>query len=349
MSEKKLDTQELKRALSKIQHPELKKDIISLGMLQGVETSGDETLLLLKTPNPDRRIQIGLEASIRQSVSKLDGLGKLKIKFEVDPNMQLDDSNRIPGVKRVIAVGSGKGGVGKSTVTVNMAATAAAMGKKVGILDADIYGPSVGKMFGVDGRVALKAEEDRIFPLEKEGMKLISFSFLMNENQAVVWRGPMLGKAVEQFLYDIVWDELDYLFVDLPPGTGDVHLSLAQLIDLNGSVIVTTPQKVATLDASRASNMFTQVKVPILGIIENMSEFICPNCGHASPIFSQGGGKTLADSLQTKYLGGLPLVMEVMKSGEEGRPYVLQYPDSPVAEAYRDIFASLESEAAAWD
>ncbi|MBE8432525.1 P-loop NTPase, partial [Leptospira interrogans serovar Pomona] len=158
-----------------------------------------------------------------------------------------------------------------------------------------------GKMFGVNGRVALKAEEDKIYPLIKDGIKLISFSFLIDEKQPVIWRGPMLGKAVEQFLYDIVWDELDYLFIDLPPGTGDVQRSLAQLIDLDGALIVTTPQSVALLDATRASAMFSQVKVPVLGVVENMSEFICPKCGHVSAIFSKGGGRKLADSSETSF------------------------------------------------
>ncbi|EKN95550.1 Mrp/NBP35 family ATP-binding protein [Leptospira interrogans] len=344
-----IETIKIQRELTKIKHPELKKDIVSLGMIGSLDIQEGETNILLKTPNQDRRIQIGLEAQIRQVLTKLEGIGKVKIKFEVDPKLVLDDSNKIPGVKNVIAIGSGKGGVGKSTVTVNIAAMAASLGYKVGILDADIYGPSVGKMFGINGRVALKAEEDKIYPLEKDGLKLISFSFLIDEKQPVVWRGPMLGKAVEQFLYDIVWDELDYLFIDLPPGTGDVQLSLAQLIDLNGVVIVTTPQSVALLDATRASAMFSQVKVPILGIVENMSEFICPKCGHASAIFSKGGGQKLAESSETSFLGGIPLTMEIMNAGEDGKPAILKDKNGSVYQAYKIIFDKLNEEIKKWE
>ncbi|URD71258.1 Mrp/NBP35 family ATP-binding protein [Leptospira borgpetersenii] len=344
-----IEAAKIQRELTKVKHPELKKDIVSLGMIGSLDIQEGETNILLKTPNQDRRVQIGLEAQIRQILTKLEGIGKVKIKFEVDPKLVLDDSNKIPGVLNVIAIGSGKGGVGKSTVTVNLAAIAVSLGYKVGILDADIYGPSIGKMFGVNGRVALKAEEDKIYPLIKDGIKLISFSFLIDEKQPVVWRGPMLGKAVEQFLYDIVWDELDYLFIDLPPGTGDVQLSLAQLIDLDGALIVTTPQSVALLDATRASAMFSQVKVPILGVVENMSEFICPKCGHVSAIFSKGGGRKLADSSETSFLGGIPLTMDIMNAGESGSPVVLKDKKSPVYQAYKTIFDNLNEEIKKWE
>lgn len=340
---------EIKKELYKIKHPELKKDIISLGMLNEVSQNSEETLIRLRTPSADRKLQIGLEAQIRQLVSKLVQ-NKVKIKFEVDPNFSLDDSNRVPGIKRTIAIGSGKGGVGKSTVTTNLAATLVSKGYKVGILDADIYGPSIGKMVGVNGRVALKTDEEIIYPLEKYGMKIISFAFLVDENQPVVWRGPMLGKAVEQFLFQVKWGELDYLLIDLPPGTGDVQLSLAQLTDLNGAVIVTTPQKVATLDASKAAAMFQQVKVPILGIIENMSYFIPPDMPEKKYlIFGQGGAQELANSLEVKLLGQIPHILDVLEGGETGTPGVLKNPQSPVAEAYKSIAKVLEEEIASWD
>jgi ATP-binding protein involved in chromosome partitioning len=349
MSEVKPDIAKIQKELLNVKHPELKKDIVSLGMVSKIEPTDDGVSIVLKTPNSDRRMQIGMEAQIRQVLSKIENTGKPKIKFEVDQNMKFDEGNRIRGVKKVIAIGSGKGGVGKSTVTSNLAAACVNAGLKVGIMDADIYGPSIGKMFGSSGRVPLKVEDDRIFPIEKGGIKIISFSFLVNEDQPVVWRGPMLGKAVEQFLYDVVWGELDFLFVDLPPGTGDVQLSLAQLIDLDGAILVTTPQQVALLDANRAAAMLNQVKIPILGIVENMSEFVCPKCGHSSAIFSEGGGDKMAKALGVPKLGGVPINMEIMQSGEAGLPLVLKDKESPVAKAYANILAKLQEEIKNWE
>ncbi|MCC5815177.1 MAG: Mrp/NBP35 family ATP-binding protein [Leptospira sp.] len=349
MSESKPDIAKIQKELLNVKHPELKKDIVSLGMVSKIEPTDDGVSIVLKTPNSDRRMQIGMEAQIRQVLSKIENTGKPKIKFEVDQNMKFDEGNRIRGVKKVIAIGSGKGGVGKSTVTSNLAAACVNAGFKVGIMDADIYGPSIGKMFGSSGRVPLKVEDDRIYPIEKGGIKIISFSFLVNEDQPVVWRGPMLGKAVEQFLYDVVWGELDFLFVDLPPGTGDVQLSLAQLIDLDGAILVTTPQQVALLDANRAAAMLNQVKIPILGIVENMSEFVCPKCGHSSAIFSEGGGDKMAKGLGVPKLGGVPINMEIMQSGESGLPLVLKDKDSAIAKAYANILANLQEEIKNWE
>jgi len=339
----------IKKELYKIKHPDLKKDIISLGMLNDVQVLEGETLIKLRTPSLDRKLQIGLEAQIRQLLSKID-TNKIKIKFDVDPNFSLDDSNRVPGIKRTIAIGSGKGGVGKSTVTINLAASLAGLGHKVGVLDADIYGPSIGKMVGVNGRVALKTDEEIIYPLEKFGLKIISFAFLVDENQPVVWRGPMLGKAIEQFLFQVKWGELDYLLIDLPPGTGDVQLSLAQLTDLTGAVLVTTPQRVATLDASKAAAMFSQVKVPILGVIENMSYFIPPDAPEKRyNIFGEGGAKELAGSIQSKLLGQIPHMIDLMEGGESGTPAVIKNSSGPIANSYLEITKALEIEIQTWE
>jgi ATP-binding protein involved in chromosome partitioning len=341
--------EEIRRELIKVKHPELKKDIVFLGMISEITQDSTSTLIKLKTPNSDRKLQIGLEAQIRQLISKLD-VGKLKIKFEVDPNLILDDSNKIPGIKHSIVIGSGKGGVGKSTVTMNLAVTLANRGFKVGVMDADIYGPSIGKLVGIDGKVALQVEEDKIIPLEKYGLKIISISFMLDENKPVVWRGPMLGKAVEQFLYDIVWGDLDFLLIDLPPGTGDVQLSLAQLTELTGALVVTTPQKVATLDASRAIAMFNEVKVPLLGIIENMSYFIPPDMPEKKyKIFGEGGGKDLAQKFKTAFLGEIPHMIELMESGEKGKPLVLQDKNNPISLAYESIVNLLLEEIQKWE
>ncbi|MCB1143523.1 MAG: Mrp/NBP35 family ATP-binding protein [Leptospiraceae bacterium] len=340
---------EIKKLLVKIKHPDLNKDIISLGMVNDVTVSDNETLVKLRTPTADRKLQINLEAQVRQAVSKQIE-GKLKIKFDVDPNLSLDDSNKVPGIKRIIAVGSGKGGVGKSTVTLNLALSLASKGYKVGVMDADIYGPSIGKMIGVNGRVALKVDEDIIHPLEKYGIKIITFAFLVDENQPVVWRGPMLGKAVEQFLFQVSWGELDFLLVDLPPGTGDVQLSLCQLIDLTGAVIVTTPQKVATLDASKAAAMFAQVKVPVLGVVENMSYFIPPDMlDKKYNIFGEGGGQDLASDLKTQLLGKIPHVIDIMQGGESGNPQLLKEPGGVVEKTYKEIADKLEEEIKKWE
>ena len=204
-------------------------------------------------------------------------------------------------------------------------------------------------MFGINGRAQLQTDENRIYPIERYGIKLISFSFLLEEDQPVVWRGPMLGKALEQFLFDIEWGELDYLLIDLPPGTGDVQLSLAQLVNVNGAVIVTTPQSVALLDAKKAVGMFNQVQIPIVGVIENMSEFVCPHCNKPTAIFSSGGGKEMSEKNSVKFLGGIPLTIDIMQSGESGEPVVHKDKDGVVAKAYADIVTNLEQELAKWD
>ncbi len=342
--------EEIKREITKVKHPEFKKDLISLGMFGEAIKTDDGFQIKLKTPTNDRKLQIGIEAQVRQFLSKIPDIGKVKIKFEVDPNLALDDGNKIPGVKRIVAIGSGKGGVGKSTVTSNLAMGLASRGLKVGVLDADIYGPSIGKLFGIDGRVALKTDEDRIFPVEKYGVKIISMAFMVDENQPIVWRGPMLGKAIEQFLYDVYWGELDYLLIDLPPGTGDVQLSLGQLVEVTGSIVVTTPQSVATLDAKKACAMFQTVKIPILGIIENMSYFIPPDMPDKKyPIFGEGGGESLAASAKTKLLGKVPMLMEVMKAGESGTPIVHLDKNSAITKSYADIIDVMEKEILTWE
>jgi ATP-binding protein involved in chromosome partitioning len=334
---------EVKQILSGIEHPTLHQNIIGLGMYGGFEEEGDAYRLIIKTSDGERKTQIALEAAIRTGLRSTPMSKKLKIRFDIDPELKIEGmEGRIKGIKNIIAIGSGKGGVGKSTVTANLAAAVARRGMKVGILDADIYGPSIGRMFGIEGKIPLSGDDkNRIYPHEAHGVKLISFSFLLDQDQAVVWRGPMLGKAVEQFLFEVVWGDLDFLFVDLPPGTGDVQLSLSQLIMLDGSIIVTTPQNVALMDASRALTMFQQVKVPVLGVVENMSEFICPNCGHKTHIFSTRGTDAFTENYHVPKLGSVPIQKEIMDSGESGTPIVLQEPDGPIAKAYDAILESV--------
>ncbi len=331
--------QAVREALGKIQHPSYKESLLDLGAFDRIEEDAEAFTVHLKSPDADRKQQIALEAQIRGFLTKANPGKRVKIRFAVDESLKPEEQgNRIKGVKNIIAVGSGKGGVGKSTAAANLAAAFKLKGLKVGLIDADIYGPSIGKMFGAASKLPLSGDgNNKIYPHEVQGIKLMSFAFMLAQDQAVVWRGPMLGKAVEQFLYEVMWGELDVLLIDLPPGTGDVQLSLAQLIDVDGAVIVTTPQNVALQDATRAASMFQQVKIPILGIIENMSEFQCPKCGHVTNIFSKNGGSAMAARLGVPELGAIPVEKDIMESGEAGLPITLQQPDGKIAESYKKI------------
>jgi ATP-binding protein involved in chromosome partitioning len=267
-----------------------------------------------------------------------DGHRPLNVGGEARP----DGENPIPGVKHVIAVGSGKGGVGKSTVSVNLALALVALGYKVGLLDVDVYGPSIPLMLGVDGH-PLISEAQKLIPNEKFGLKVMSMGFLLKPNQAVVWRGPMVHGVVKQFLQDVDWGELDFLIVDLPPGTGDAPLSLTQSLPLTATVLVTTPQEVAASVAAKAMTMFERMGIRTLGVIENMSYFICPSCQTASDIFDRGGGKLLASDAGVPFLGDIPLDMRMRKGGDVGEPLMTQFPESELAERFREIARRLAS------
>ncbi|MCB1199302.1 MAG: Mrp/NBP35 family ATP-binding protein [Leptospiraceae bacterium] len=335
--------QELKTLLTKVQNPLTHKNIIEDGTLEAIQENDDQITLVLSTPD-DRRLQLALDSQIRTALAGSPALSKVKVKFNVKaPEVPKSEpsappANSIPGVDKIILIGSGKGGVGKSTVTLNLGISLKNMGYKVGLLDADIYGPSLGKMLGLSGRQNIDVQNDTIIPLEAYGLKVMSFSFLLDDNQPVVWRGPMLGKALHQFLYDIEWGKLDFLLIDLPPGTGDAHLSLTQMVQNDAAVVVTTPQNVALLDAGRAIAMFEQVNVPIAGVIENMSEFLCPHCGKGSHIFSKGGGSRLAASTKSVLLGQIPLTSELMEASDEGKPLATRKKNSPSAQKVVDAY-----------
>lgn len=335
--------EQIKEILKYVQNPLTHKDIVTDGTLVKIEQKEGMPIELTLATGDDRRLQLALDSQIRTAFAKAN-LNAQEIKFifaarenkpKTSPSFAV--VQKVPGVQYILAVGSGKGGVGKSTVSVNLAAMLQLLNQRVGILDADIYGPSIGKMLGLEGRQNVLVKENTIIPVERFGLKVMSFSFLIEENQAVVWRGPMLGKAIQQFLYDVAWAPLDFLIVDLPPGTGDAQLSLAQQVQSDGAIVVTTPQNVALLDAGRALSMFEQVHIPILGIIENMSEFICPHCKKSSHIFSSGGGKKLAKKADVPLLGQIPLTVELMESAEKGFPLVTKDKKGPVFLAFEEI------------
>src|SRR3954470_17455568 len=247
----------------------------------------------------------------------------------------------LEGIQNIVAVSSGKGGVGKTTVAVNLAAALAAAGKRVGLLDTDVYGPNVPLMVGLEGQP--QVVDQKILPLEAHGLKVMSMGFLNPGDKPVVWRGPMLHGVVRQFLTDVIWGELDFLVVDMPPGTGDVQLSLAQLVPVQGAVVVTTPQEVAAADVRKAINMFEQVGVPLLGVVENMSYFVCPNCDERHEIFGSGAGEALATQFHTELLARIPLGTEVRESGDAGVPVVLAKPASEQAASFRALADRLQS------
>jgi len=247
--------------------------------------------------------------------------------------------NLLPDVKHIVAVSSGKGGVGKSTVAANLAVALAASGAKVGLIDADIYGPNIPMMLGV--RKPPEQQDGKLLPAESYGVKLISMGFFVPEEKAIVWRGPMVHTAIQQFFRDVIWGELDYLLIDLPPGTGDAQLSISQLVTLAGVITVTTPQEVALHDVRKGMMMFKGVNVPLLGIIENMSYYICGHCGDRAEIFSHGGGQRAAEKLDVPFLGAIPIDLAIRAGGDEGMPIVAANPDSPQAKTFRDIAAKI--------
>ena len=250
--------------------------------------------------------------------------------------------NLLPSVKHIIAVSSGKGGVGKSTVAANLAVALAAAGARVGLIDADIYGPNIPIMLGV--RTPPEQKDGRIIPAESHGVKLISMGFFVPEEAAIVWRGPMVHTAIQQFFRDVEWGELDYLLIDLPPGTGDAQLSISQLVTLAGVITVTTPQEVALHDVRKGMTMFQKVNVPLLGVIENMSYYVCKHCGEREEIFSHGGGRRAAEKLGVPFLGAIPIDPAIRVGGDEGMPIVVAQPDSPQAKAFQDIAAKIADE-----
>jgi len=328
------------KALGTVQDPELHRDLVSLGMVEDVQIDGSTVSFAVVLTTPACPLKRQIEQAAREAVMSVPGVERVEIKISsrVKANRSKIKEG-IPGVCHVVAVGSGKGGVGKSTVSVGIALALAESGARVGLLDADIWGPNIPQMLGVDEPP--RAEDKKLIPAEGQGIKMISMDFFVNDQTPVIWRGPMVGKMVEQFLNDVDWGELDYLVVDLPPGTGDASLSLAQAIPLTGLVVVATPQGVALADAAKAIAMFQRLEVPILGIVENMSYFLCPHCDERTDIFGHGGAKEMSEELELPFLGEIPLDPVIRAGGDVGKPVLVIDPESSLSQAFRDIAGRL--------
>jgi ATP-binding protein involved in chromosome partitioning len=343
MSNPNISQESVLAALSKVQEPELHRDLVSLNMIQNLEIQGNTVNFTIQLTTPACPLRGRIEREARTAVLAVPGVENVNVKM--DANVRSDGRARgllkLP-VRNAVAVASGKGGVGKSTVAVNIAVALAQSGATVGLLDADIYGPNVPTMMGVD--MLPQPEDNKLVPAEAYGVKLMSIGFLVKPGQPLIWRGPMLHSAIRQFLEDVKWGELDYLVIDLPPGTGDAQLSLAQSIPLSGGVIVTLPQQVSLEDATRGLEMFRQLNVPILGVVENMSYLDLPD-GTRMDIFGKGGGEKMAAASGVPFIGAIPMDPAVRVGGDGGVPIVVSSPQSPSAKALiavaQDIAAKL--------
>jgi ATP-binding protein involved in chromosome partitioning len=347
-----LPTEErIREVLASVPYPGFSRDIVSFGLVHGVAIGEDGlvTVRLELTTRNEETTQT-LVAETRKALESLEGVrsAQVEVTYKSDPSRlpsagQAGPARLLPGVGRVLAVASGKGGVGKSTVAVNLAVALARRGRRVGLLDADIYGPSIPLMFGLEGAKPETADQ-RALPLERFGVHMMSLGFFVDRDTAVIWRGPMVMKAVEQLLTDVSWGELDDLIIDLPPGTGDAQLTLSQKIRIQGAIIVTTPNDLALVDAVKGVTMFRRVEVPVLGIVENMSYFACPHCGERSEIFASGGARRECDRLGIPFLAELPLHPAIREGSDRGVPVVAGSPDSEQAQIFLRLAESLVTE-----
>ena len=327
---------EVLKTLSTVIDPDLKKDIVTMGMIKDLEINGNDLKFTLELTTPACPFNDEIEQDVRKAVSSMSGIGKfdMKVTAKVTEGRALSMDAMMPTVKNIIGVASGKGGVGKTTVSVNLALALAKSGAKVGLLDADIYGPSVPLMLGM-GKATMEVENNKLQPAESHGLKVVSFGFFAEqEHQAAIYRGPIISGIVKQFLVDTNWSDLDYLIVDLPPGTGDIPLTLAQTIPITGILVVTTPQEVASNVAVKAFGMFQKLNIPILGVVENMSYFKCPNCNTQHHIFGEGGAKKICEKYNLPFLGEIPLNPGIMEGSDTGRPVLVTDPNSPHGTAF---------------
>ncbi|MCB1633037.1 MAG: iron-sulfur cluster carrier protein ApbC [Xanthomonadales bacterium] len=328
----------LKEQLGALVDPLAGLTLAEQSAVSAVAVEQGRAVIELRLGYPLGRGAVALSEQVRQAALAVDGVDQVAVdaQWRVRAHKVQNGLQPLPGVKNIIAVASGKGGVGKSTTSVNLALALRAAGAHVGVLDADIYGPSIPRMLGMTGKPESR-DGHHLEPLRKHGLQAMSIGFMVGEDTPMIWRGPMVTQALQQMLTETHWDDLDYLIIDLPPGTGDIQLTLCQRIPVSAALIVTTPQDIALLDARRALQMFRKVEVPVLGVIENMSIHVCSQCGHAEPIFGSGGGERMAAEYGVELLGQLPLAMSIREQADGGVPSVVAEPDGPIAQAYLEI------------
>ncbi|MBF84663.1 MAG: chromosome partitioning protein [Acidobacteria bacterium] len=332
-------------ALKVIQDPDLHRDIVSLGFVKQVSIDGEMVSVVIELTTPACPVKDQMREQAETVLRQLPGVEKVYVEMTANVrSASSPDEGRaaIPGVKNIIAVGAGKGGVGKTTVSVNLACALAQHGSRVGLLDGDIYGPNIPIMLGV--QTQLETDGKKIVPAERYGIRVVSIGFLTQDEAPVIWRGPMLHGVIQQFFREVNWGDLDYLIIDMPPGTGDVALSLSQTVPVSGAVAVTTPQTVSLADTRRAIRMYQKLNIPVLGLLENMSHFVCPDCNHESDIFGKGGGELLAEQMKVPYLGQIPLYEPIRVGGDQGTPIVMTEPESPAGQALIDSAARLAAQ-----
>ena len=332
-----LTKEQVEAALKQIQDPYIGKDLIASNTVKDIEINAGKVSVLVELGYPAKGIKDDVATQIEEKIREAGAeIVEANVSWNIEAHSVQKSLKPLENIKNVIAVASGKGGVGKSTTAVNLALALSMEGAIVGVLDADIYGPSQPRMLGVSGQPK-SSDGKSLEPMESHGVQAMSIGFLIDEETPMIWRGPMVTQALEQLLNDTQWRGLDYLVVDLPPGTGDVQLTLAQKIPVSGAVIVTTPQDIALLDARKGLKMFEKVEVPVLGIVENMSIHICSECGHEESIFGEGGGARMAEESGVEMLGALPLDIQIREQADGGKPTVASMPDSRIAEIYREI------------